>query len=94
MTVHPDPDPGWRAQALCAVHPDPDLWFPDGESTRHAAQIKEAKRICRACPAVWQCATWALENKEPHGVWGALSESERPARIKRGYRLIRREAAA
>jgi WhiB family redox-sensing transcriptional regulator len=93
VTHHLDPGADWREQALCAIHPDPDLWFPDGE-TRHTDQIEEAKSICRTCPALWQCAATALENNEPHGVWGALTESERPNPIKRGYRITRRVAAA
>ncbi|MGZ6870055.1 MAG: WhiB family transcriptional regulator, partial [Frankiaceae bacterium] len=33
--------------------------------------------ICATCPVVCQCALHALRVREPYGVWGGLSESER-----------------
>lgn len=86
----------WRDLALCAIHPDKDLWFPPGDSPRYAEQVEKAKRICQACPVIWQCATWATERQEPHGVWGGLSERDRRrlhAKSAR-YRLTHRHTAA
>ena len=37
--------------------------------TRHRREW-EAKRICQACPVVGPCLQWALETREPYGVWG------------------------
>lgn len=84
----------WRDNGLCAIHPEPDLWFPPGDSTRYADQVEQAKRICRACPVTWQCAQWALKQEEPHGVWGGLSEADRRAIHRHHHRTIRRETAA
>lgn len=97
VTPHaPTTDRGtdWRERGLCTIHPDPDLWFPSGDSPRYAEQIEQAKRICRACPVIWQCAAWAAEQREPHGVWGGLSERDRRRMASRRHRLTRREAAA
>lgn len=63
-------------QALCHNNPDhsPETWYPfDGELDA----IEFAKALCRTCPVVNACATYALEAREIHGVWGALSEAER-----------------
>lgn len=61
----------WMDDALCA-QTDPELFFPDkGGSTR------EAKDICRACPVVDQCLTWALEHPQRYGIWGGTSERDR-----------------
>jgi WhiB family redox-sensing transcriptional regulator len=70
------------SRALCA-QTDPEAFFPDkGESTR------PAKKVCAACPVRPPCLDWALATREPHGVWGGLSERER-----RGLLAGRRAAA-
>ena len=64
-------------QGLCR-QVDPDLWFPP-----KSGSTREAKRICNGyrgqggCPVRLECAAWALKNREPHGVWGGLSELDR-----------------
>lgn len=76
-----EPGQGWRDAALCA-QVDLDLWFPDtGGSTR------DAKRVCFQCPVRLQCLEYAVERKEPWGVWGGLSQRER-----RHLRAERRKA--
>ncbi len=63
----------WYADALCA-QTDPESFFPStGGSTR------DAKRVCRRCPAQPDCLDWALETNQSHGVWGGTSETERRA---------------
>jgi len=47
---------------------------------RNAARerrVAQAKAICRACPAIQQCLDHALKVREPHGIWGGMSEDER-----------------
>lgn len=66
-------DMSWQLSGLCRQI-DPDLWFPDkGGSTL------EAKRTCWACPVRARCLEYALDNREPFGVWGGLAEWERSA---------------
>lgn len=36
-----------------------------------------AKSICRSCPVRERCLDYALDNREPYGIWGALTERER-----------------
>jgi hypothetical protein len=67
-------NPGeWVHQALCATHPDPDLWHREKEGD----DVLTAKAICNTpCPVREQCLQKALS--EPvEGVWGGLSTWER-----------------
>lgn len=60
----------WAAEARC-LGMDPELWFPErGEDSR------EAKAVCRTCPARPDCLEHALAH-EHHGVWGGKTEAER-----------------
>ena len=43
---------------------------------------QRAKEMCRRCPVIEQCRSHALEVREPYGVWGGLSESERDMLLK------------
>lgn len=71
--------PGWTKQARCSSGEyDIDLWHTPGSRSEEAA-----KAICRRCDVVTTCRTWALNRPEPHGVWGAMSESERLAVVDR-----------
>lgn len=68
----------WRDDGLCR-NPvlDPELWHPAGTTGHWAVQIGNAKQICFACPVLTTCRQWALDNREPHGIWGGLTEQER-----------------
>lgn len=63
----------WRDSALCS-EVDPELFFA---GVGDASQVLDAKRICNMCPVIAPCRAEALENAEPHGVWGGLSAGER-----------------
>lgn len=54
---------------------DPDLFFPDADDTYGIAW---AKRVCAACPFRAECLQGAMDRAEAWGVWGGLSEEERP----------------
>lgn len=69
----------WQVQAACRGL-NPAVFFPTSdESTMasRAAQIKRAKAVCERCPVVAECLAYALQTREPYGVWGGRSESER-----------------
>lgn len=82
----------WRHNAICR-NEDPDLFFPIGNTGPALLQIEEAKAVCRRCPVMQQCQTWALESGQDHGVWGGLSEDERQAIKRRAARRRARSAA-
>jgi WhiB family redox-sensing transcriptional regulator len=75
----------WRHEAAC-LEEDPELFFPIGDTGPAALQIEEAKAVCRRCPVVETCLDWALETGQDAGVWGALSEKERRALVRRQRR--------
>jgi WhiB family redox-sensing transcriptional regulator len=39
-------------------------------------QIEEAKAVCRRCPVIDACLSFALEFGHDAGVWGALTDHE------------------
>jgi WhiB family redox-sensing transcriptional regulator len=85
--------PRWKLQGLC-TQSDPERWFPNkdgdptGDQNRRAGDEvgkpgMSAKAICKRCPVVNECLTWALEMKEKHGIWGGMTVKERNALMKR-----------
>lgn len=61
----------------------PDFFFEtEGE---HYRTFKLARELCSECPVKALCASYALDNDEPFGVWGGLTTRER--------RDLRRRAA-
>ncbi len=36
-----------------------------------------AKAVCQVCPVVGECRAYALQIREPYGIWGGLTETER-----------------
>ena len=64
MTIHVN----WRQDAACR-DADPELFFPVGTAGPALRQIREAKRICRGCPAQSPCLAWALDHGVTDGVW-------------------------
>ena len=71
---------GLRAVPSCHGM-DFDVFYPpEGlrgrELHRHVAN---AKRICRCCPLLVACRTYAVAAQEPFGVWGGTTPAERRA---------------
>lgn len=68
----------WRARAACR-DVDPELFFPAANSgPAWTAQIAAAKAVCRGCPVLEQCRTFAFEGLR-YGVAGGMTEQERNA---------------
>ncbi|WIC88854.1 WhiB family transcription factor [Streptomyces phage OnionKnight] len=51
---------------------DPDPFFSDNSRDRDAAV-----RLCRTCPLLQACASHAIGEGEPYGVWGATTAADR-----------------
>lgn len=78
----------WQHRGLCRAI-DSEIFFPPAQfehKPEREAREAKAKAICAACPVRVECLTWALSVREPHGVWGGASESERKQMLlgKRG----------
>lgn len=70
----------WQEHGSCK-QADGALFYPPSNRFEHKpdrqAREAQAKRICAGCPVRAECLEWALTTREPHGVWGGASESER-----------------
>jgi len=68
----------WQRLGLCRGRDSSQFFHPDGErgSSRNRREAA-AKTVCRSCPVRAECAAHALAVREPYGVWGGFSESER-----------------
>lgn len=77
----------WRDTARCRDE-DPEDWFPIGATPSAKAREHHAKAVCWSCPALQACGQWAIETRQPFGIWGGMSEAERRAVLRRrGVRL-------
>lgn len=69
----------WQQHGRCRTH-DTDVFFPPAhleQRPEREAREGRAKAICAGCPVRVECLQWALATREPYGVWGGRSESER-----------------
>lgn len=69
----------WQQEAACRG-PLGAVFFPPPTTERKREKLAreaKAKRICESCPVMAACRSYALDIREPHGVWGGLSEQER-----------------
>jgi WhiB family redox-sensing transcriptional regulator len=78
---HPDAveaDWEWQLHGSCRGA-DSELFFhPYGEREPSRSRREQAAlAICRGCPVMARCRQYALDAREPYGVWGAMTETER-----------------
>ena len=69
----------WHLQAMCRG-PESELFFPPSWPERREERDERearAKAICTQCAVRAECLDFALRVREPHGIWGGLTESER-----------------
>lgn len=68
----------WQYQGKCREVDSEVFFHPEGErGALRRRRDSAAKAICEKCPVVQQCREHALAVREPYGVWGGLSESDR-----------------
>ncbi len=77
------PGPGsdfwdWQLHAACRGRDTEQFFHPENErGPRRLAREAAAKAVCAECPVIRECAAHALRTREPYGIWGGLSETER-----------------
>ena len=72
-------DEVWQVKASCRG-PQAAVFFPPSHFERKdEKELRErrAKAICATCPVKRSCLEYALQIREPHGIWGGLNELER-----------------
>lgn len=72
----------WRDSAACR-ETDPEIFFASSLTGEGKADIRHAKVICFACPVMQECGQWALDSREPFGVYGGMTQEERRAILRR-----------
>lgn len=93
MLNQPINDAPWMAQGLCRQD-DPELWMSNVQSDqRRAASICMGGAGHPPCPVRQICLAYAIERKEPHGVWGGFTERQR-RRLAAGLPVDRRRKTA
>lgn len=71
----------WQLRAACKG-PNVSVFFPPATFERkdeREQRERRAKSICQGCAVRKDCLAFALRTREPHGIWGGLSELERKA---------------
>lgn len=68
----------WMEKAVCKNY-DPELWYSEEKPERD-----RAKALCHTCPMETKCYIYAMDAREPHGIWGGLDPKERRDRVKEG----------
>ena len=66
--------PEWNEDAECAKPENADKI--NNFFANKPAQQWEAKKLCGQCPVRRDCAKWALDNKQLHGIWGGLDSKK------------------
>ncbi len=74
----------WRERAACLSYPAVLFFGMDDSETPAERRSREdrAKRVCFGCGVRKECLEYALDTKEPYGIWGGLTELERKARLR------------
>jgi WhiB family redox-sensing transcriptional regulator len=74
----------WQRLGSCRGMDSGVFFHPDGErNPSRARRTAQAKEVCGRCPVVEQCREFALQTREPFGVWGGLAEAERRVILER-----------
>jgi WhiB family transcriptional regulator, redox-sensing transcriptional regulator len=69
----------WQQQAACRG-PHASVFFPPSHFERKDEKDQreiDAKGICASCVVRTDCLSYAIDIREPHGIWGGLTEGER-----------------
>ena len=69
----------WQLRAACRG-PHATVFFPPPQFERKEDKLRRearAKEICVDCSVKASCLDYAIEIREPHGIWGGLNEAER-----------------
>ncbi|WP_037923116.1 WhiB family transcriptional regulator [Streptomyces violaceorubidus] len=65
----------WVTQGRCREQPE--QMFVEG------AEQNRVKAVCTGCPVRLECLAYALDHRVEYGVWGAMTERERRALLRR-----------
>ena len=78
----------WYDDAECRGA-DTSVFFPVSE-----ADADRAKAICATCPVAEACLEYAIDTRQPDGVWGGMTPTERHRLLRRRQKAARKARAA
>ncbi|MFY0408179.1 WhiB family transcriptional regulator [Solicola sp. PLA-1-18] len=79
----------WQYEAACSGMDSACFFAPATErGPKRDAREDAAKAVCATCPVIEQCLEHAMRVREPFGVWGGMTASEREA-ARRGRSRVR-----
>ena len=80
-----DLDDSWQLRAACRGAESHLFFAPSHFERKEEKDHREgrAKEICAGCAVILPCRDYALAIREPHGIWGGLTEIERKAILVR-----------
>lgn len=70
----------WVKDAICP-QTSVDAFFPESGECSDLASL-----VCAECPVRRECLQYALDNDEPHGIWGGYGRKAR-VRLMRGEKV-------
>lgn len=82
------PSTTWHDDAACQGA-DTTVFFPASDNN-----AGPAKAICDTCPVAVECLEWAIETRQPDGVWGGMTAQERHRLVRRRQKAARKARAA
>ena len=90
-TIPKLPDAAWRERAACRKEPETSLTPHEGEEEESDRLLANRDLICLGgagapCPVRESCLVWALQTKQPTGIWGGKTPAERDPRLRRRFR--------
>jgi len=71
----------WQQQAECRG-PHSTVFFAPSHlerKTDRRERERQAKAICATCTVSTECLEYSMKIRDPHGIWGGLTEAERRA---------------
>ncbi|PSM44646.1 hypothetical protein C6Y14_00395 [Streptomyces dioscori] len=68
----------WCRRAAC-VGEDPEIFFPLADTLAPGPEARAALTVCRRCPVLLACRSWAIGHGEDAGIWGATTATQRRA---------------
>lgn len=75
-------NPDFSANGDCSNKQyDPEWWFPEEKSGKvkwsHTYEATAARNVCKSCPLLVECKSYALQYSGLSGIWGGLDRIER-----------------
>lgn len=84
----------WQTEAACRGLDTSMFYHPENErGPSRVRREQQAKAICARCSVSEQCLSWALQVREPYGIWGGTSVEDRDAILRRRQRRTAAQTA-